>query len=97
MRVDLLRFLSVGMSLKKVPFRYGPAVDEVLTATVAHLLTPTSQVTGQIVQGLGCWLELKRVSTHPFKSFFCPEISWTVGLRKNLSLEVPVSGSKAML
>lgn len=59
MIVDLLRFLGVGMSLnKKVPFSYGPAVDGVSAPTLAHLLTPTSPVTGQIVQDLGCWLPL---------------------------------------
>lgn len=45
MIVGLLRFLGVGRSLnEKVPFRYGTAVDGVLTATLVHLCTPTSVV-----------------------------------------------------
>lgn len=79
---------------EKVPCRYGQGNDEVFTVTQTHLLTPASQATGQIVQGLGCCLLFL---IHPFQSQFYTDISWSMGLRENLSLEDPASGSKAVL
>lgn len=71
-----------------------PGNDEVFTVTQTHLLTPTSQATGQIVLGLGfCLLFL----IHPFQRWIYTDISWSIGLRENLSLEDPATGSKAVL
>lgn len=79
---------------KKSAQQIWPGSDGVLTATQAHLPTPTSHITEQTGEGLGCCLPL---SSPSIPKLVLPQNQLAHWPRENPSLEGPASGSKAAL